>query len=270
MYNKLLDSLFERWEESLLDDQKKLFCKDGLVLKYGKPDTFVDDEWEKSKRRIVFLLKDKNTPDGDDIRRWLIDEKNGAFCRNLSGGNVGKTGFLPNIARILYGLTEGDCQGFSEIKNKKSEIKSVWNTYPFALIEAKKIAGYSSVSSEQVRNALTIDEKFLKEELDILNPNIIICCDAEDSQFEFITQKYLSGEQPIIYDYRYPFWDEKEQVNFYNPSITWHCCLWYYPNKNIVVIKSFHPSRLGKTGDWVVYERVVSAFRTFIKDYPEF
>ena len=88
----------------LSEEQQSLFCKDGLMVKADQPSEFVDEKWETSQRRVMFLLKDKNTPDGDDTRLWLIDQKNGEHNRRLSGGNVGKTGFLPNIARLFYGL----------------------------------------------------------------------------------------------------------------------------------------------------------------------
>ena len=99
-YNKQLDNLFIRWMESLDEEQRNLFCKDGLMLKADKPEEYVDERWNKMQRRVMFLVKDKNTPDGDDTRRWSLDEN---MCK-LSGGNVGRTGFFPNIARIFYGL----------------------------------------------------------------------------------------------------------------------------------------------------------------------
>ena len=75
---------------SLDKTQKALFCKDGLMLKANKPIEYVDERWDKMTRRVMFLLKDKNTLDGDDTRLWLIDEQNGANNRRLPGGKVGK------------------------------------------------------------------------------------------------------------------------------------------------------------------------------------
>ena len=67
-YNERLDDLFSRWMESLDETQKPLFCKDGLMLKADKPVEYVDERWDNTTRRVMFLLKDKNTPDGDDTR----------------------------------------------------------------------------------------------------------------------------------------------------------------------------------------------------------
>lgn len=255
-YNQRLDELFRRWMGSLNEEEQQLFCKDGLLIKADRPSKFVDEQWGKARRRVLFLLKDKNTPDGDDIRLWLIDERNGKNNRRLAGGNVGRTGFLPNIARLLYGLllTEKDVRlGFDEVKKfRKGEVRTAWNIEPFAFVESKKLAGYSSVSSKGVTEAMQRDETFLEEEIGILRPNIIVCCDADDSQFDFVTSRHFADKDAEKIEYDYPDANMKP------------CCLWYYPTDGVAVIKSYHPSRLGKT-DWMVYERVISPFHELVK-----
>ena len=255
-FNQRLDELFCRWMGSLSEEEQLLFCKDGLLIKSDRPSEFVDEQWGKARRRVLFLLKDKNTPDGDDIRLWLIDERNGKNNRRLAGGNVGRTGFLPNLARLLYGLlvTEKDMRmGFEEVKKSRmGEVRTIWNTEPFGFVESKKLAGYSSVSSKMVTDAMERDEAFLKEEIDILRPNIIVCCDADDSQFDFVTLRYFAGKEAEKIEYAYPDANMKP------------CCLWYYPTNGVAVIKSYHPSRLGKA-DWMIYERVISPFHELVK-----
>ena len=182
-YNQRLDELFCRWMGSLSEEEQLLFCKDGLLIKSDRPSEFVDEQWGKARRRVLFLLKDKNTPDGDDIRLWLVDERNGKNNRRLAGGGVGRTGFLPNLARLLYGLlvTEKDVRmGFEEVKKSRmGEVRTIWNTEPFGFVESKKLAGYSSVSSKMVTDAMERDEAFLKEEPpDNCNGLAVTCCGA--------------------------------------------------------------------------------------------
>ena len=257
-YNRQLDALFIQWMEALSGEQRKLFCKDGLLVKAGKPLDFVDEKWKNAPRRVAFLLKDKNTPDGDDIRLWLTDKKHGENSRQLSGGQVGRTDFLPNIARMLYGLLvtkRNDRLGFDKVQSTKmNEVKEMWNNEPFALIETKKLAGYSSVSKSEMQKAIDKDKDFLTRELNILKPNIIICCDADDSQFNFVTQTYLAGKDAKKIEYSYP-----------NANIR-PCCLWYYPTEKVIVIKSYHPTRRGKA-NWMIYERVISPFHELLKQY---
>lgn len=94
----------------------------------------------------------------------------------------------------------------------------------------------------------------LKKSLDILCPNIIVCCNATgDSIFNFITKKYFKGKEalPVGGDY------------IVNDKVVpdMKTCLWYYPQDNVVVIKAFHPS---VAANWKVLEKVFSPFRDFI------
>jgi len=100
-YNKKLDELFDRW---LQVSDKEKFCRDGLMLKYGQKPEYVDEQWEKAPRRVMFLVKDNPDGWGHDTRTWLVEGEQAENSRKLKGGDVGKSGFLPNIAKMLYGL----------------------------------------------------------------------------------------------------------------------------------------------------------------------
>lgn len=146
-YFAQLSELFVEWMDCLDDADKPLFCKDGLMLKAYKLEKSIDTLWDESSRRVMFVLKDKNTPDDDDTRLWLVDGKKGKVNRELNSSEVTKTGFLPNIAKMLYGLVV-DTIGFDQLDMKK--VVEVWNTVPFAFVEAKKLAGYSTVDKPQI------------------------------------------------------------------------------------------------------------------------
>lgn len=255
-YFAQLNELFLEWMSCLDNEEKDRFCKDGLMLKAYKQEKSIDTLWDEAERRVMFVLKDKSSPYGDDTRLWLVDGKKGKVNRELTGPEVTKTGFLPNLARMLYGLVI-DTKGFNQLDMKA--VTEVWNTVPFAFVEAKKLAGYPTVSKPELIHALEKEGDFLMREIEILNPNIIVCCDGEDSQYDYITQKYDECEtQEIVkIDYKYPM-----KPNFV-------CGLRYYPTLNKVVIKSFHPTRIGKSGDWTIYEKVISPFRQLL-DKPNF
>ncbi len=264
MYNRLLDTLFDCWQDGLDEESKLRFCKDGLMLKYGQPKSYVDEQWEVAKRRVMFLVKDNPDGYGHDTRLWLVDEKNGENNRNLSGGKVGKTGFLPNIAKMLYGFmsANGNIPGFSDVK--MNEVKATFNTMPFALVESKKLAGKPTVSSFEIKYALNRDELFLKKEIDILRPNIIVCCDADDNVFKFVTKRYFSKAESEKIDYEYEI--NGEIVKGMRP-----CRLWYYPSHNVVVVNSYHPTRRGRyKSDLKIYERAIDPFRRFLREHPDF
>ena len=172
--NQKLNALFEKWKEErhYSDD---VFVSDGLVYKkaYRKikweeeiagyeEDIAVEELWNTSPLRIAFLLKDTNDSGKDDVRKWMVlDTPESEQSRNLAGGRVGKTGFLPNIARILYGLRyikQLKYADFEDFKSRyKNQIVDAWNELPY------------------------------------LQPNVIVCS-CDDAQFEFITRNYLADE----------------------------------------------------------------------------
>ena len=278
--NQQLNALFEKWKKERHYGEN-VFVSDGLVYKNApwdmkeeediagtEADMEVEQLWNDSPLRIAFLLKD--TPDSkdddsgcDDVRQWMIlDTPESEQSRNLTGGRVGRTGFLPNIARILYGLRyikQLEYTDFEDFKSKyKSQIVEAWNTLPFAFVETKKIAGKKKVDVKIINDFLETDGYLLKDELDILQPNIIICTCAEP-QFKFVTEEYLGSEEISEEDkilYRYP---QAESVE---------CCLWYYRKKGVVVIKSYHPTYRGKI-PWTIFERVISPMRALLKKYPD-
>lgn len=255
-YFAQLNGLFQEWMQDLSGEERNLFCKDGLMLKAYKTEKSIDTLWDESPRRVMFILKDKNTPDGDDTRLWPVDGKHGIEIRELHGGNIEQTGFFPNIARILYGLTV-ETIGYSQLEMQK--VKDNWNALPFAFVEAKKLAGYSSIKQQELQKAIDKDGDFLMREIEILNPNIIVCCDAEDTQFDYIAKRLelqeIDKDEIITIDYKYPI------PPYFN------CHLRYYPTQKKAIIKSYHPTRTGKAGDWIIYEKVISPFRQLINNH---
>lgn len=260
--NQQLDELFDKWENQLPKELKAKFCRDGLMLRPNGDD--VDALWANATRRVAFLLKDKSDNSCDDIRTWLTTKKEiGKYNRELKGGIVGKTCFLPNIARMLYGLLnvsikDNNLLGFEEVNNTKmQEVRKTWNTAPVALIETKKVAGVKTVSNSTMQDAINRDNEPLTQELNILKPNIIVCCDANDSQFKFVRDTYFKGKEckRIL--------DDSMEYPEVKP-----CCIYYYPEEKVAVIKSYHPTKRGKK-NWMVYERVVCTLRKLLKEIEE-
>lgn len=257
-FNQQLDELFKSWMESYPEDQRHLFCQDGLMLKTDKS-VDVNERWQKSRRRVAFILKDNPDGWGNDTRLWLRDAKNA----DINGNR-----FLTTLAEILYALLHLDATEDSRLDLSYTKIHGLLhhevadhfvNVDPFAFIEAKKLAGGETVSQREMGEAMERDCEYLKKELDILRPNIIVCFDRYNSQFNFITRRYIGDKeaQVIAYDYT----DESGRK-----LIGQRCCLWYYPDDNVVVIRSYHPS-YGAL--WKTFERVVSPFHAFLKRHPE-
>src|SRR5690554_158851 len=99
-FNDQLNALFDKWEaESNRNGEIGAFCRDGLMYKYGHDKNYVDELWGKSKKRIMFLLKDPKENSGD-AREWLfLEGENYKKNRNL------QPKFIKKLAYLLYGLT---------------------------------------------------------------------------------------------------------------------------------------------------------------------
>lgn len=261
-YNALLDALFMQWKHSYNKDDREKFCEDGLMLKPDKS-LNVDKLWEEAPRRVMFLLKD--CPDGDsyDTRTMLTNPTNGKINQNL--GNQ----FITYLAKILYGLLKQEAD--KRINDKyvnahMDEVRDAWNTIPFAFIETKKLAGKPICDCKDLKHALERDKMFLKKEIDILRPNIIVCYDGSGFMFNFIT-KEIFGTPDWEYNHQYPFWDDEKQEEYVDPNVTMKCRSKYYKQMNVVVIDSYHPSyiKYHRIDDWEFQERVYCPFSAFLK-----
>ena len=173
--NEKLDELFSKWRE--YKEMFPYFTKDGLVYKHDA-NIDVEKAWNESPRRIVFLLKDQNQDGGlwdEDIREWLRGEGSDyENNRNIRGK------FIRNIANLFYGLNNLSRQDECWLPSIPEEvIKCHFNTVPFALVECKKLPGGSSLNPKTLRDYLNHDSCYLRQELEIINPNIIVCTSGE-------------------------------------------------------------------------------------------
>lgn len=272
-YNADLNKLFDEWLSSYEAGERHLFCKDGLVVKNKEENSGYDinEQWNNAERKIMFIVKDCPDGWGYDTRRLLVgyegDEKsqeNALKARSLKG----RIGYFKNIARMLYGLwymTE-DNKGreLSEQANNDTFIIQAFNDVPFAYVEAKKLAGGKGCTPAKLRKALECDGAFLSREIEILRPNIIVCCDNNCDIFNSVVKNYFQGQAPCEYDR----WDYVYELE-YGEKCNFGCKLYYYKERGVLLFQSYHPTRLGKA-EWQIYEKVLSPFRQFFAKYKSF
>ena len=256
-----LETLFKEWKDRLGTH----FTKDGVMYRNGKTNEQVEQEWMASPIRVAFLLKDQNQGKNgtwdEDINLWLKDVDWNASAkanRNIKGR------FWKNIAYILWGLVKADNNDdmcFSKTEEHHNEVKDFFNSQPFALIECKKEPGVGSLDNSILRHHLDTYGDLLKKEIDILHPNIIVCCGGSSEIFNFITKTYYKDKDPI------PFGDEYVLENGTDLGFKTQLC--YYPDDNVVVIDSYHPTARGKIAngrveDWLIFDRVLRPFKSFM------
>ncbi len=271
-----LEKLFAEWKDRLKKDNgpETHFTKDGVMYRSGKTNEQVEQEWLASPKRVVFLLKDQNQGKNgtwdEDINLWLKDvdweDTNARDKWNASAKanrNI-KGRLMKNIAYILWGLVKADNnvdRSFKKTNKHHNEVKDFFNSQPFALIECKKEPGVSYLNNRILRHHLNTYGDLLKREIDILHPNIIVCCGGSSEIFKFITKTYYKDKDPISYGAEYVCED--------GTDLGFKTQLCYYPDDNVVVIDSYHPTARGKIAngrveDWLIFDRVLSPFRRFM------
>ena len=173
-YNEKLNILFEKWKaKSIENGEEKAFCEDGLMYKYGHDKNYVDELWDKSKKRIMFLLKDP-IEDSGDSRLWLGVPENQQLRPII----------MKKLAYILYGLStvkDGKVADFRDVTHEQL-VKS-FNEIPFAYVESKKQEGITKISDKELKKYINLYKEYLKEEINILKPNIVICFGGEQYHF---------------------------------------------------------------------------------------
>jgi len=236
--NEQLDALFMAWKP---EKNIEHFVKDGLMLKSKDRNIDVDAEWLKLSRRILFLLKDQPQKENErccqDSRTWTEDENNSGLYGTL----------FSRIANLFYGLsqitTDKDRQvWYGELDDIK--VRNHFNTIPFGFMECKKEPGDTTIDNKELTMVMERDKNFINAEIDIINPNIIVCCGAP--QYGFMINKY--GKENL-HEYGY---GNKNQKN-----------LQYYPDKNIVILYVEHPSVVAKDNEY--YDISMNNFREFLK-----
>lgn len=267
-YNGRLNELFKEWKASYGPDHQHLFVEDGLVVKYKDESTGYDinEQWRKSPRKIAFLLKDCPDEWGYDARRLLVGDGNNeewqikaANVRNIKGR------FFHNIARILHGLSvmTNDYKGGELANDMKNigKLKQAINEIPFAYIECKKLAGGKNCANVALNSAMSRDNEFLAKEIEILEPNIIVCCGGDI--FDNVVANYFKGAIPEE-DCRWDYVFKSEKGN----EGDFRCKMYYYKEQGVLLFDSYHPSARGEW--WKKTEKVFSPLREFFGKYKTF
>ena len=256
-YDEKLNSLFEKWikaSEKRENDEKRdaknqiIFTYDGLMYK-PDPSIDVEEDWEKEKIRVMFLLKDQPSNDTNDARTWLKDlpedkehnKKQKDKNRNLHSR------FIQNIANLFYGIYHsrvGNVVSFDSLNHE--EVKSTFLTKPFAFVECKKQGGTTSISDPKLKYYLNHKDykPLLEEEIRLLNPNVIVCTNKHIYSFVI---NLFGGDEAFL---KIPGKNsirvrpEKEGVS------------------KLIILCSYHPSAFKSYV--TIFEGVMDHYRTFL------
>jgi hypothetical protein len=241
-YNEQLNDLFREWKKESEKNNEPAFCCDGLMYKCksGDPknevdEPLVDELWDKSKKRIMFLMKDPKEDSGDS-RTWIND----------GGVRYVTLKLFKVLAYWLYGLSNAKNGKTADLETITYEkLVDCFNKIPFAYIESKKQAGKSSVKDAVLSSYISRYRDYLIKQIEILNPNVIICCGKP--QYDFVLQLF-SGAEKIDDNIFYHKEKQKLIFNSYHPS--YYRGVWNYPE--------------------TFYKDLMEKYAKFLEKYPDF
>lgn len=200
-----LEELMKLWYSF---DNDPDFMTDGL-MRNG-----VETMWPDFGCRVLFLLKEGNG-NGGDVTTWLIDTgKDDNFTINRKLGCIGKkrTIFHP-LAYILFGIHYlSDHQVYCRFDSIPDNANFKHIKVPFAYVEAKKTPGGATSNNKEIRSYIETRQDFLKREIELLRPTIIICCDnyscnlektMRSWNYDAITSYHLSARKSLRDKYNF-------------------------------------------------------------------
>ncbi|MBQ0143020.1 MAG: hypothetical protein KBT06_09540 [Prevotellaceae bacterium] len=257
-----IDTLFKVWKvynekkplrnkiDGKMVSEKSAFISDGVLC---LPEDRHDKWWlEPSYPKVLFILKDqyqKNDRWDEDIRNWLVwsDEKNphrGEDIRTLKSIKKGNKNIFRPLGRLLMGvhaILENDSYiAFEELSDEV--VADYISNNPMAIFESKKQPGGAILDRKVLKEYLVRDRDFIKREIELLDPNVIICCDKCGIIYAEIVS-ILGGE-------------------CHNPNITKVC-------NHTYVINSYHPSYSYRGYELECYNYVINALWEYLHPYQE-
>jgi hypothetical protein len=154
-YHKKNQELFKKWQEKYKEEERGI-SYDGIS------DFTV---WEKMPVKILFLLKETN----NDFEPSVPNQSIYGIC-----------GW--NIARWTFAINE-------LFKNpdvmpkfpERSDLPTGLSELGIAMVEVKKIHGNSSCPNSIIEFYAKNDSDLLRNQIDLINPQVIICCGTNKS-----------------------------------------------------------------------------------------
>lgn len=203
----------------LKEKEKELFSrwKAERGYNYFITDGILDEaEWNKQKYKILFVLKEANWENGNgDLCEFLLSESSSSYWKTWN-----------NVARWTKALLE---QGEYPRYVSKSD-KSFW-LRKVAAMNLKKVGGDAVAEDETIREYAEKDKTYLKEQIELYYPDIIICCGRGEGKnadilhdIVFDSSQVSEWQEPITekkYNYFVAIIDGKQipVVSFYHPQM---------------------------------------------------
>ena len=200
-----MESLFQEWEAAHKRKGYKRFIRDGIVS--------LEDWYRQPTPKICYLLKEAYSDhEGFDLAKLLHKKEPWQMWKKVAV------------------WTEAIFQAFGDGKEydqERIQANIRRNTNRIAAINVKKSNGQSESDYKELEDCAIEDRDFLRRELDIVNPDIIVCGYTShclrvilgDDWKNNKTAMTLFGEWngKMVIDYYHPASKYPHRVNYYAP-----------------------------------------------------
>lgn len=195
-----LDILFEEWEKRHLEKGYKRFIRDGIVN---------EDWWfqEQSVPKICFFLKEARTQEeGYNLVKDLYKREPWKLWQRVA---------------IWTQAIQLSFTGERPYDVDKIQMKSHEAVRQTAVVNVKKSNGLAESEGEDLWKYVHEDKDLLKRELELVNPDIILCGYTFGMLSEVLGDEL---EMDGTADTMYAFWKDKLIIDYYHPAC-------HYPNR---------------------------------------
>lgn len=245
------ERILKEWRKCNEEYGETNFADDGIMYRgiieendYGT-ERYSDKEkenkiWNEAPLRILFLTKDQNA---GGYGAWDVRGETGSLSY----------AFFRNLMYQLYGLVNTNSDYKEGYTFSKEEAIELYKSYPIARINAKKEAGYSSVSNNTLKYYIERDREFLKKQILNLDADIIVCCGYSENIED-------SGNLLLNFLKKECYYDLNKQNDD-----SW---IYYDENQNKIAINNWHLSARKNSENW--YSQLIDAYYHFLKEHPDF
>lgn len=191
--------LFARWKK---EGKRNKFIPDGIID---------EQSYLNSQLKVLYILKEVNGGENWDLAKFL--EEGG---RAKTWNNV--TRWQHGITNIEKEIRWGDIAAISK-ETRRNQLKNI------AVINLKKEPGKAKAIAKHILTYAIEDIKYLKEQIQIYSPDIIICCGTGEivKELELIEKfdKWDNSKhgEPLIKFYRTKNQTKSQLIiNYYHPA----------------------------------------------------
>lgn len=198
------EELFSRWRNKYDN-----FISDGIV----------DPLWYcTSWLKATFILNESNDNEEFDLNKIIRNGANGAKWDNISFWS----------ASLIFDKEYKDVQSIKEEDRKKY-------LFPISVINLKKTHKGESSKPKELEEIVKNDSFFIKEQLNIYNPDVIICCGSGPLFINQILELDDSNWTKKSDDFWYLWHDDKLIINECNPLKITNEEINYYFFENLIL-----------------------------------